>query len=96
MTPFTNRQGKPDLFDERVAQDVIASTEQYIAIHKTMPTTVGVNRYELAELNKARDAGIQINVMFRGKPTTIPFNLSISAYCPSNLRQPHEIQETGK
>jgi hypothetical protein len=96
MTPFTNRQGKPDLFDERVAQDVIASTEQYIAINKAMPTSVGVDRYELAELNKARDAGVALTVKFRGKPTAILYRPSNEGYRPTNLRRNHEVMETGK
>jgi hypothetical protein len=54
-------------YNPKVIHDVQESVNQYIAIHKKMPVSVCVSRYEYEELKKAKTLGIHPKVHFNGK-----------------------------
>ena len=85
MTSYTNRKGVTDYYDESVVETVIANVNQYIRINHRMPTSVGVDHVQLAELKKAEEAGVALVAVCKGKTERIHYQCGDSYYRPRNV-----------
>ena len=54
-------------FNQSVLDDIKASVEQYIKLHKKLPTCIAVSQYQFDEVRKARQSGVKITIMFKSK-----------------------------
>ena len=71
MTEYTNKNGETDYYDENAVKDVEITAAQYIAIHRALPSQIGVDARQYAEVKKAERAGRAPKVQFKGKEITL-------------------------
>ena len=93
MTPFTNRKGEIDYYDEGVAETVIENAKLYVARNRKMPTSVGVDHVQFAELKKAEEAGVALVVRCNGRMERIHFQCADSYYRPRNIQYREENKD---
>ena len=80
-------------FNQSVLDDIKATVEQYIKIHKRMPTVISVTDYEYNEVYKARQLGVKITVNFQGKEVS---PCVVKAYRGEQYDKRYQIHETNK
>jgi len=85
MTLYTNRKGATDYYDESVVETVKKNVAQYIRIYHCMPSSVGVDHVQLAELKKAEEAGVALVAVCKGKTERIHYQCGDSYYRPRNV-----------
>lgn len=83
MTPFTNREGAVDYYDETVVEAVRAEAERYVRMNHKMPDYVGVSDSQFRELRKADQAGNIISVLCKGKRCVVTLRVATD-----NIRRP--------
>jgi len=93
MTEYTNRKGMTDYYDENVVKTVLDNANLYIARNRKMPTSVGVDHNQMAELKKAEEAGVQLVVACGGKTERIHYQCSDSYYRPRNVPNREENKD---
>jgi len=85
MTAYTNRKGATDYYDESVAETVKKNVDQYIRIYHRMPSSVGVDHVQLAELKKAEEAGVALVAVCKGRTERISYLCAEGYYRPRNV-----------
>ena len=80
-------------FNQSVLDDIKATVEQYIKIHKKLPTCIAVSQYQFDEVRKARQNGVKITIMFKGKEVS---PCVVEAYQGSKFDKRYQIHETNK
>ena len=96
MTPFTNREGMEDLFDETVIEAVRAEAERYIRMNRKPPVSIGVTKAQYQEIRKAETAGVKPYAEFKGKPYYIAVHMATEKYRYPQLQRFHHEQREGR
>ena len=93
MTPFTNRDGAVDYYDETVVQIVEQEAHRFVKMNRKVPYTIGVSAEQLKELKKAEKAGVKPTITFKDRVFVIAVHVSTGAYRYPMFRTNHEERE---